>query len=198
MTIVNGNLESPALVSEARAREFTATTLEHAGLSQKDAAIVADGLVFANLRGVHGQGLGGLLLARFIAVLRSGAAKTSPGPKIVQKTPVMASIDGQQTLGMITARLAIDKCIEMAEGFGVGIVAVKNSGHFGMAGLYPSIAMEKGFAAMVFTNSSPAVPPWGSKEKLWGTNPISIGFPGGAKGHFLLDMSCSTVARVRS
>ena len=107
----------------------------------------------------------------------------------------MAHLDAQHTFGFIAASRAIDKACTMAETYGVGIVGVKNSGHYGMAATYLLRAIEKGFAAFAFTNASRAMPAWGSKEALLGTSPFAVGFPGGKEGHYVLDMSPSVVAR---
>ncbi len=107
----------------------------------------------------------------------------------------MAHLDAQNTFGFIAASLAVDKACEMAEVYGVGIVGVKNSGHYGMAATYLLRAIEKGMACIAFTNASRAMPAWGSQEPLLGTSPFAVGFPGGEKGHYVLDMSPSVVAR---
>lgn len=108
----------------------------------------------------------------------------------------MASLDAQNTFGFVASYVAIDYAISMASTFGVGIVGVRNSNHFGMAANYLLRAIEKGCAAMVFTNASRSMPVWGSKEPLMGTSPFAVGLPGGEKGGFVLDMSPSVVARV--
>lgn len=108
----------------------------------------------------------------------------------------MASLDAGNTFGFVAAYTAIDHAISMASTFGVGIVGVKNSNHFGMAANYLLRAIEKGFGAMVFTNASRSMPAWGSKEALLGTSPFAVGLPGGERGGFVLDMSPSVVARV--
>lgn len=110
----------------------------------------------------------------------------------------MASIDAGSSFGFVAGHKAIEQCISMAETFGVGITAVRNSSHFGMGAKYLLQAIERGFGAMVFTNASRSMPPWGSKEPLLGTSPMAVGFPGGTKGDFVLDMSPSVVARVGS
>lgn len=108
----------------------------------------------------------------------------------------MAAIDAESSFGFVAGHQAIKQCIRMTETFGVGITAVRNSSHFGMAATYLLQAIECGYAAMVFTNASRSMPPWGSKEPLLGTSPMAVGFPGGKKGDFVLDMSPSVVARV--
>jgi LDH2 family malate/lactate/ureidoglycolate dehydrogenase len=83
----------------------------------------------------------------------------------------------------------------MAREFGLGLVSVRRSTHFGMAASYVLPAIEAGFMALVFSNASPAMPPWGGREGLLGTNPFAAGAPGGKLPPFLLDMSPAVAAR---
>jgi LDH2 family malate/lactate/ureidoglycolate dehydrogenase len=91
--------------------------------------------------------------------------------------------------------VAIQEAMAMAREFGIGIVSVKHSTHFGMAASYVMPALEAGFIAMVFSNASASMPPWGGKDGLLGTNPFSAGAPGGKLAPFLLDMSPAVAAR---
>lgn len=176
------------------AQAWTTSVLHAAGVSQEHAAIIAHTLVLADLRGVDSHGI--QRLPQYLKQIASGGINLNPTLAFVQKSPVMALLDARGAFGFVASKLAVDRGISMAETFGVGIVGVKNSGHFGMAAAHCLQAMEKGMAAMCFTNSAPAMPAWGSKEKLWGTNPMAVGFPGSEKGGFLLDMSTSIVAKV--
>lgn len=200
-------------VSPQAAHKFTLDVLQKANVPEDNAKIVADCLIRADLRGVdtypsilpqtltkplpltllpsHGINR----LPGYIKRLQVGVLAPSPTLSFDQKSPVMASLDAQNTFGFVAAYKAIDHAVSMAATFGVGIVGVKNSNHFGMAANYLLRAIEKGYAAMVFTNASRSMPAWGSKEPLLGTSPFAVGLPGGDKGGFVLDMSPSVVAR---
>ena len=182
-------------VPAQRAHIFATSILTIAGVPKEYAEIVADSLILADLRGVDTHGINRLPV--YIARVRSGVLDPAPTLSFEQKSPVVASLDAKNTFGFVAGRFAIDHAISMAESLGVGIVGVKNSGHYGMAATYLLRAIERGFAAFAFTNASRSMPAWGSKEPLFGTNPFAVGFPGGEKGHFVLDMSPSVVARVR-
>ena len=160
------------------------------------AKIVADCLVRADLRGVDTHGIN--RMPSYIQRLKAGVLNAIPALRLTQKSPVMASLDANNGFGFVAAYHAIDKAVTTAGKFGIGIVGVKNSNHFGMAANYLLGAMEKGFAAMVFTNAGRSMPVWGSKEPLLGTSPFAVGLPGGETGAtgFVLDMSPSVVARV--
>lgn len=85
--------------------------------------------------------------------------------------------------------------IEMAKEFGIGMVSVKHSNHFGMSAWIVQQALDAGMMSLVFTNSSPALPVWGGKSKLMGVSPIACGAPAGKEPPFILDMAPSVAAR---
>lgn len=174
--------------------QFAISILTSANVPPNYAEMVANSLVLADLRGVDTHGLNRLPV--YIARVKSGAIDPSPQLKFVNKTPVCAHLDAQNTFGFVAGSLAVDKAVEMANIYGVGIVGVKDSGHFGMAATYLLKAINKGLAAMVFTNASRAMPAWGSKESILGTSPFAVGLPGRNGDHWVLDMSPSVVARV--
>lgn len=154
-----------------------------------DAEIVARCLTRADLRGVDTHGVA--RLPGYCARIRSGLLNIRPNLEVRQVTPVAAAIDGQEAFGFVVSTRAMDAAIEMARTYGIGIVSAKRSTHFGMAANYVLQAIEQGLAGIVFTNSAPAMPPWGGRTALMGTSPMAAGTPGG----FLLDMSPTVVAR---
>ena len=190
------NSSSTINVSAAQAHTFAIDVLTKAGVPIGNATLVADSLVLADLRGVDTHGIN--RLEGYLKRIEHGVLNPNPNLTFVHKTPVMAHLDAQNTLGFVAGCKAIDKGIEIATTYGIGVIAVRNSGHYGMAATYLLRAMEKGFAAFAFTNASRAMPAWGSKEALMGTSPFAVGLPGGEKGDFVLDMSPSVVARVCS
>lgn len=128
------------LIPAATARRFGTDVLVHGSLSQNHAQIVADALVLADLRGVDTHGLN--RLPGYLARIRSGALNPSPELRFEQRSPVCALLDAQHTFGFLAAHAAVERALEMAATFGVGIVAVKNSGHYGMAATYLLQAIE--------------------------------------------------------
>lgn len=157
------------------------------------ATIIADALVLADLRGVDSHGIN--RLPGYISRIKTGALAPNPVLEFELKTPVMALLDAKNTFGFVAAALAIDKGIEIASTYGMAVVAVKHSNHYGMAATYLLRAIDKGFGAYAFTNASRSMPPWGAKEPLFGTSPFAVGLPGGKKGNFVIDMSPSVAAR---
>ena len=196
MNLIDMTSESKSMtnVSAEAAQNFATDLLHHVDVSLDNAKIVAECLVRADLRGVDTHGINRLPV--YVARVRAGVLDPNPAFNFQQKSPVMASLDAQNTFGFVAGYYATDRAISMAKQFGIGIVGVKNSGHYGMAASYLLRAIDEGFAAFAFTNASRSMPAWGSKEPLFGTNPFAVGFPGGSKGNFILDMAPSVVARV--
>lgn len=175
------------------AHRLVQEVLEAHGTPPDRAQLVADSLVLADLRGVDSHGVNRLV--SYISRIRKGLLDVNPVLEFDVKTPVIASLDAKNTFGFVAASMAIDRGVEMAETYGLAMVGVKHSNHYGMASTYLLRAIAKGFGAMAFTNASRAMPAWGGTEKLFGTSPFAVGVPGGGKGDFVLDMSPSVAAR---
>ncbi|GGE36567.1 lactate dehydrogenase [Agaricicola taiwanensis] len=177
----------------ADARAFGEALLVANGLPQADAAIVANCLVRADLRGVDTHGL--QYLPHYLKRVRAGLINAAPSLTIEKATPVAGSLDGQNAFGFVVATKAMAEAIDMASTYGIGMVAARRSTHFGMAACYVLQAVEAGYMALVFTNASRAMPPWGGRAALLGTSPFAAGAPSGNKTPYVLDMSPAVAAR---
>lgn len=176
------------------ARKFVTSLLTRIGVSDANAAIVARGLIEADLRGVESHGIN--RIPSYLARVRSGVLDPKAEPSLTQVTPVVAQVNGQNGFGFSAAYLAMDAAISMAHTFGIGMVSVKHSNHFGMSAWIVRQAADAGMMSLVFTNSSPALPVWGGKSQLMGVSPIACGAPGGHGSRpFILDMAPSVAAR---
>ena len=98
----------------------------------------------------------------------------NPKPKIKIKkiSTSISHIDANNSIGFVAADLGIKTAIKHAQKTGIGMVAVKNSGHYGLSGYYAEQAVKKNLIAMIYTNAPPAVAPHGALKTLFGTNPI--------------------------
>ncbi|KAK3331870.1 Malate/L-lactate dehydrogenase [Cercophora scortea] len=184
----------PIRVRPEDAHEFVVALLEASGVDRKNAEIVARGLVQADLRGVESHGVN--RIPSYLARVRNGVLDPRAEPTLTEVTPVVAQVDGHNGFGFPAAHLGMEKAISMARTFGIGMVSVKHSNHFGMSAWIVRQAVEAGMMSLVFTNSSPALPVWGGKTQLMGVSPIACGAPGGNNSKpFILDMAPSVAAR---
>jgi ureidoglycolate dehydrogenase (NAD+) len=155
---------------------------------------VAESLVWTSLRGTDSHGVARLPV--YVERLRIGALNARPRPSVVSRDGAVAVVDGDQGPGQVAALFATDLSIELAREFGVGVVGVRRSGHYGAAAYYAMRAAEQGLVAMTMTNTEPLVIPHGGSEPALGTNPICLAAPAG-DAIFNVDMATSQVAMNR-
>ena len=118
-----------------------------------------------------------------------------PRIKIKKISQSISLVDADNSIGFVAADIAIKKSIQNAKKTGIGMVAVKKSGHYGLSGYYAEQAVKKNLITMIYTSAPPAVAPYGSSKSLFGTNPICFGTPTGTKIPFILDTSISIINR---
>lgn len=168
--------------------QFVGKVLERFGVPSEDAAITAQVLVKADLRGIESHGAA--RLKRYTDGLKNGVVKTNPNIATIYETPVTAVLDGDSGLGQVVSHKAMNMAMTKAKQNHIGLVAVRNSNHFGIAGFYGLMALRQNLIGLVMTNSEPLVAPTFAKQKLLGTNPICVAVPTGGEG-FVLDMATS-------
>lgn len=162
------------------------------GVAEADARHVAECLIDADLRGVPSHGVNRTPI--YTKRLREGLVNPTPAMTVEDASPVAARVDGDNGLGFLVGRRAMDEAVARARTYGVGLVWAFHSNHFGMATSYLLQAIGDGMAAMVMTNASRAMPIWGGREPFLGTSPFALGAPGG-KIPLVLDMATSVAAR---
>ena len=161
-------------------------------LSKNHSKICADAIINAELVGAPTHGLSRLKM--YCDRINHNLINPKPKIKIKNISQSVAHINGDDSIGFVVADIAIKKAIKNAKKTGIGLVAVKNSGHYGMSGYYAEQAVKKNMVALVFTNA-PAIAPHGAIKSLFGTNPICFGSPTGSKAPFILDTSVSMINR---
>ncbi|WP_457612228.1 L-sulfolactate dehydrogenase [Methanocaldococcus sp.] len=166
--------------------------LKKYNVPEKDAKIVADCIVEADLKGFTSHGIG--RFPQYIETLELRNLNPKPNIKIVKDKKATAVVDGDLGFGQVVGKKAMELAIEKAKEYGVGVVATRNAGHFGIASFYSEMAMNNDLIGIVMTNTEPAMAPFGGKTKILGTNPIAIAFRGN-KYKFSLDMATSSIAR---
>jgi LDH2 family malate/lactate/ureidoglycolate dehydrogenase len=150
-------------------------------------------MLAADLRGIDSHGA--MMLPLYDELRRDGRLKMDPQVKVVRESPVTALVDGDMSLGHYPADVAMKLAIGKAKRSGLAAVAVRNSNHFGAAGVYTLQAAEAGLVGMAMTNVwNLAIVPTRAAQAMFGTNPIAFAAPAGKQPAFCLDMATSTVA----
>jgi L-2-hydroxycarboxylate dehydrogenase (NAD+) len=181
------------VIGSSQLQDFVREIFFRNGLSEEHAETASYALVKANLRGVDSHGVARVPM--YCERLRLGAANPQPQIEVSRVAPAVALVDGDNGLGLIVGKKGMAEAIHIAKEFGIGLVGVKRSGHYGMAALYIIQAIEADCVGLAFTNASPALPVWGGRDKFLGTNPFAAGAPSADKAEFVLDMACSIIAR---
>ncbi len=163
------------------------------GLSVNHANICAKALINAELVGAPSHGLSRLKM--YCDRIKKKVINSKPKIKIKKISQSITHIDANNSIGFVVADIGIKQAIKNAKKTGFGLVAIKNSGHYGLSGYYAEQAVKKNLIAMCFTNAPPAIAPHGSKKSLFGTNPICFGVPAKKNIPFILDTSMSIINR---
>ncbi|HWL00601.1 MAG TPA: Ldh family oxidoreductase [Parapedobacter sp.] len=179
-------------IPEQQLRVFTHNVFKSIGCPDADAALAADVLVTADLRGIDSHGVA--RLSGYVRLWENGRLNATPKPRVVHETPTTATVDGDGGLGLVAAPYAMEIAMEKARQYGSGWVAIRNSNHFGIAGYHALKAAAQDMIGYAVTNASPLVAPTFSTERLLGTNPICYAFPAGKYPPVVVDMATSAAA----
>ena len=181
-----------AIYSDASLRNFSAHVFMHFGVTEADAALAADVLAKSDLRGIDSHGIA--RLHTYFEMLELGRINPKPKIKIVREKASVATVDGDNGLGLIVGPQANEVAMDKAEQYGSGWVSVCNTNHFGIAGYYPLKALERDLIGWAMTNTTKLVAPLWGAERMLGTNPLAIAFPGYKEPPIVIDMATSAVA----
>lgn len=173
-------------------KNFCKQAYMKADVPQDEAEIVADLLVRSDLRGIETHGVTRLPI--YIQRLKKGFVRAHCQLTIVKEKGPTAFLEAHGSMGHIAAYRGMEKAIQKAEENGIGFVSVKDSGHFGVAGLFPMMALKKDFIGYIVSNSAPMMFPWGGKERIIGNNPLAYAFPADQYLPVVLDFSLSVVS----
>lgn len=173
--------------------EFCINVLIKAGIKTDDAKIITDSIIFAELRNISSHGV--VRLSTYVERIEKDVVNPNAEMVYLVNEGAIALLDANNGIGQVAGHKAMTKSISIAQDYGIGMVVVKNSNHFGVASYYSMIASEKGMIGIVLTNASPAIAPYGTKTPLLGTNPLTVAIPANKEKPIVLDMAMSTVAR---
>jgi len=163
------------IVTEAALRAFMERVFAAEGFGEADAAKIADVLMLADLFAIESHGAQRMMY--YHQNIAASSVNVGAKMEIVRETPVSALIDGHFAMGQLAAGFAMERAIKKAKQTGVGLVAVRNSSHFGIAGYYTLMAEKEGLAAFSMTNTGPIMVPTFGKEMILGTNPLAFCMP---------------------
>ena len=162
-------------------------------LSSEHALVCANAIINAELVGAPTHGLSRLKM--YCDRINKKVINPQPKLKIKKISQSISQIDADNSIGFVAADIGIKQAIKNAKKTGIGIVGIKNSGHYGLSGYYAEQAVKKNLLVFCFTNAPPAIAPHGAKKSLFGTNPICFGTPTASKVPFILDTSVSVINR---
>jgi LDH2 family malate/lactate/ureidoglycolate dehydrogenase len=167
--------------------------LQKAGVPPHQAGTIAEIVVQADLRGVESHGL--LRLPAYIHRVQAGLMSAVTEVKTVRERGATMLLDAQSGFGQVAGVVAMSQAIERARQYGVGVAAVRNANHFGIAAHYAMMALPHRMIGIVTANAAPSMAAWGGAAPVLGTNPICVAIPTGGNVDIILDMASSMVAR---
>src|SRR5437016_14546476 len=185
------DVEAKAFSTEVL-REFCARVCLHFGVPKNDAIEAAEVLASADLRGIDSHGVA--RLHSYFDMLSEGRINPKPEIKVVRSTLSTATVDGDNGLGLVVGPQANRIAMDMAEKAGAGLASVRNTNHFGIAGYYVLKALERDLIGWAMTNSTMLVAPLWGADRMLGTNPIAIAFPGKEEPPIVIDMATCAAA----
>lgn len=172
--------------------DFVVAFMRKMGLNRDQAAQAAEILVASDLRGIESHGVPRLDM--YMEMFRRGIIKADATSIIERESGATALVNGGNGLGLVVGPPAMQLAIDKARVTGVGMVAVKNSSHFGIAGYYAGMALPHDMIGLAFTNASPLGVPTGGREHRFGSNPLAFAAPAGQELPFVLDMATTVVS----
>ena len=181
------------MVNGKKLNQIIIKILKKNGLNVNHATICSKALINAELVGAHSHGLSRLKM--YCDRIQKKVINPKPKIKIKKISQSITQIDANNCIGFVAADIGIKQAIKNAKKTGIGLVGIKNSGHYGLSSFYAEKAVKKNLMVWCFTNAPPAIAPYGSKKALFGTNPICFGTPTGNKIPFILDTSVSMINR---
>ena len=182
-------------IQPSQLRETAREILEAAGATAREARIVGDALVEANLEGHDSHGV--VRIPEYVERMEQKLIQIGAQISVVQESGAFAVIDGNWGWGQVVGIEAMEVAIQKASSVGVGVVAVRQCNHLGRGGDYPRLAAQRGMAGLLFMNTHGAgqiVAPWGGRERRLSANPIAMAIPRPPQEPLVMDISTCAIA----
>ena len=184
--------ETRPFISWQLADDFMTAVFEKMGVPTEDARLCADVLLESDRRGIESHGCN-RFKPIYIDRIKSGILNPVTKIDILKETPTTAALDANDGMGMVASKKAMDMCIEKAHKYGMGMVAVRNSSHYGIAGYWTGLAAKENMIGISGTNARPSVAPTFGVENMLGTNPLTFSMPTDEPFPFTLDCATSVI-----
>ena len=184
--------ETRPFISWQLADDFMTAGFEKMGVPTEDARLCADVLLESDRRGIESHGCN-RFKPIYIDRIKSGILNPVTKIDILKETPTTAVLDANDGMGMVASKKAMDMCIEKAHKYGMGMVAVRNSSHYGIAGYWTGLAAKENMIGISGTNARPSVAPTFGVENMLGTNPLTFSMPTDEPFPFTLDCATSVI-----
>jgi LDH2 family malate/lactate/ureidoglycolate dehydrogenase len=174
-------------------RQACERLLKTAGVPGDQAAVIAEVVVEADLRGIESHGV--LRLPGYIRKVQAGTMTARTETRPLREMCATLLLDAQHGFGQIAGVEAMGEAMSRAQKYGTGLVGVRSSGHFGIAAYYAMMALPRKMIGLISANAAPSMAAWGGLMPLLGTNPVCVAIPTGGDVDIVLDMASSVVAR---
>jgi LDH2 family malate/lactate/ureidoglycolate dehydrogenase len=187
------------IVSSAEVSKLVTDIFLHEGASLSNAECVAEHLVSANLSGVDSHGV--WHVPGYVAAIRRKEIVPGASPAVLTESPASLLVTGHWTFGQVATEYALDLVLKKAQHAGIAVASIVQAYHVGRLGDYAETAAEHGMIAMVWAAGlaevRPAVVPYGGSKRVFGTNPLAMGFPAGKQPRVMFDFATSAAAGVK-
>jgi L-2-hydroxycarboxylate dehydrogenase (NAD+) len=173
---------------------FMTDALKAVGVPEDDAKVCAEILITSDKRGIDSHGIN-RLKPIYIDRIKDGILSPTTNFEVVKEGPATAVIDGHNGMGHVIGKRSMAMAIEKAKQYGLGMVAVRNSTHYGIAGYFTLMATDQNMIGITGTNARPSIAPTFGIENMLGTNPLVFGMPTDEEFPFVIDCATSITQR---
>ena len=174
--------------------DFMTDAFKAAGVPEEDAKICADVLMESDRRGIESHGCN-RFKPIYIDRINAGIQKPVTEYEVIKETPTTLVVDAHDGMGMVASYRAMKTIIEKAKTYGMGMAAVRNSTHYGIAGYWATMATDEGMIGITGTNARPSIAPTFGVENMLGTNPLTFAMPTDEPFPFCIDCATSITQR---
>jgi LDH2 family malate/lactate/ureidoglycolate dehydrogenase len=187
-------MENRLWVPFEKVQEIMVKAFMKLGVPEEDAYTCADVLIESDKRGIESHGVN-RFKPIYVDRIMAGIQKPVTKIDLIKETKTTAVLDGNDGMGMVVSKVAMQMAIDKAKEYGMGMVVVRNSTHYGIAGYYATMATKNNMIGFTGTNARPSIAPTFGVENMLGTNPLTIGLPTDEDFPFVLDCATSITQR---